>query len=283
MLIGNKNAGPFPKDVLRLILVLVDTYVDMRNCQLTCKSWGALIDESALLERFFDERRLMDFNDWREGVSPSQLTAHLVRRVSFFDVVGQRKCIRVCVFGPAGSGKSALARRFCLNRFGIGDDPAGQDYHKRVVLCGASAIVDVVDLGGSEQLHVVRQHWLRGCEAIVICIDVSRSAKEALVEARHLLGRHHLRSNPDLELGADFDDELMGWPVLLVGTKCDLPRRASGRELVAFAKAYRTGLVVTSAKDDTRVGVAFEECVRYAAATELGKSPKKGKTGCAVM
>jgi hypothetical protein len=54
---ASSNMGPFPKDILRLILMLVDSHADLRCCQLTCKSWRTLIVESALADRLFDEKR----------------------------------------------------------------------------------------------------------------------------------------------------------------------------------------------------------------------------------
>jgi hypothetical protein len=46
-----KNMGPFPKDILRLILMLVDSYVDLNRCQLTCRTWRAVISDNAMLVR----------------------------------------------------------------------------------------------------------------------------------------------------------------------------------------------------------------------------------------
>jgi hypothetical protein len=45
---STKTAGPLPKDILRLILMLVDDYGDLHHCQLTCKSWRAIIVDNAL-------------------------------------------------------------------------------------------------------------------------------------------------------------------------------------------------------------------------------------------
>jgi hypothetical protein len=64
MMHASKNMGPFPKEVLRVILMLVDRCSDLHHCELTCKSWRAVISDNGLLERLFDGERIVDFNDW---------------------------------------------------------------------------------------------------------------------------------------------------------------------------------------------------------------------------
>jgi hypothetical protein len=58
MLGAMQNMGPFPKDVLRLVLMLLDSCDDLHRCQITCKSW-----KSALFDRLFDQ--LQRLERWR--------------------------------------------------------------------------------------------------------------------------------------------------------------------------------------------------------------------------
>jgi hypothetical protein len=87
------NAGPFPKDILRLILMLLDSRADLLRCQLTCRSWRALIVENALLDRLFDETRILDFNDWGGGVRPSQVTSKMVKVLAVSKTERRSNCV----------------------------------------------------------------------------------------------------------------------------------------------------------------------------------------------
>jgi small GTP-binding protein len=280
MLAATQNMGPFPKDILRLILMLVDSYDDLHRCQLTCRTWRALIVDNAMFDRLDAEERILDFNDWGDGVRPSQVTAEMVGKVSLF-AEGE---VKVCVIGDGGAGKTCLTLRYVQDIFAHDYDPTIQDcYRKQSSLYGATLdILDTAGADGCEGLAPLQQ-WMHACDAIVLCIDVSpRGATDVLDYARQTLTIQRLRgSKHDYH---ESDAGLLGRPILVVATKCDLPPVISSKVLTAFAKAQKAGLIFTSAKNDTRVRQAFEECVRYAAArrlNELSKDPKK--TGCVLM
>jgi GTPase KRas protein len=273
-----KNMGPFPKDILRLILMLVNRYEDLHRCQLTCKAWRALIVDNAMFDRLDTEESLLDFNDWADGVRPSELTAETVRKCSLF-VEGE---VKVCVIGDGGAGKTCLTLRYVKDIFSHEYDPTIQDcYRKHSSLFGAT--LDILDTAANGcEGYAPLQRWMHACDAIVLCVDVSsHGATDVLEYARHTLTIHRLRGSKQQYHS---DSGLLGRPVLVVATKCDLPRVISVQVLTAFAKAQQAGLVFTSAKNDTRVNRAFKECVRYAAARRLNElSKNRENTACVLM
>jgi GTPase KRas protein len=292
---ASKNAGPFPKDILRVILMLVDRYADLHRCQLTCKSWRALIVDNALFDRLFSEEKVYDFNDWEDGVRPGDVTAEMLRDYSVFAPQaaarwGSGMMAEMCVIGEAGTGKTALTIQYCSNHFVEEYDPTIEDsYRKQIKLLGTPVVADILDTAGCEEFSMMRHQWLIECEVIILCVNMARPASDVLSYARQIMEHERVRAHPDLKISPRFGDELVGRPALLVATKCDLPGQISGQELLAFAKAYRMGLVVTSAKENTRVARAFEECVMYAAARRLSELSKKEKKknkagkGCVFM
>jgi GTPase KRas protein len=197
--------------------------------------------------------------------------------------------LRVVVIGDVGAGKSTLILRFCKNSFVYEYDPTIEDsYRRTVTLLGAAVMVEAIDTSGSEEFTALRHQWLRESEAIALCVDISLPAKEAFSSALELLQSHGLRAT-----GATADrkksvfqhgDELLRRPILLIATKCDLPRQTSGQELVAFARANKTGLIVTSAKNLIRITEVFQECVRYVAAGQADTADVSArKKGCCMM
>ena len=292
-MMSTRNAGPFPKDILKLILMLVDDYCDLHHCQLTCKYWRELILNNAMFDRLFTEKKKIDFNDWRDGVRPSQITSELVKKSSVFAGKHTEKkwgsgCnVRIGVLGEQGTGKTALTIQYCSNHFVVEYDPTIEDsYRKQIKLLDSEVFLDILDTAGCEDFSALRHQWLIDCEIIILCVNMSRPGKEVFEYARRIMEHDRVRAHPDLKLNPAYGDELVGRPALLVATKCDLPQQISGNELLAFAKTYKMGLVVTSAKDNIRVAEAFEECVRYAAARRLCEASKKQikrEKGCVAM
>ena len=279
-MMSTRNAGPFPTDILKLILLLVDDYGDLHRCQLTCKFWRELIASNGMFERLFSEKKILDFNEWGEGVRPSQLTKELVRESGVF--MGEKKKwgsgngVQMCVIGEQGTGKSALTIRYCSNHFVVEYDPTIEDMlRKQIKLFDTDIVLDILDSAGCEEFSVFRHQWLIASEVMILCVDMSRPAKDVFEYAKRIMEHDRVRAHPDLKVNPQFGDELVGRPALLVATKCDLPQLIPGQELVAFAKKYKMGLVVTSAKDDIRVAEAFEECAKYAAARRLCEAAKK--------
>jgi GTPase SAR1 family protein len=192
------------------------------------------------------------------------------------------KTVNVFVTGEAGAGKTGLAIRLCQDAFYDDYDPTIDDERRKLMdVLGAAVIVNVTDAAGGE-IAFLRHLW-RDAEVIVLCIDTSHRVKECLAAAREVMVSHGLRADRDLKPSPSYGDEMLGRPILLCATKCDLPRQIAGIQLIAFAKTHRTGLVVTSSKHDVRVVQAFEECVKYAAARRVNSwTTKPEKTGCVI-
>jgi GTPase SAR1 family protein len=276
-----KNMGPFP--ILRLILMLVDSYADLNRCQLTCRTWRAVISDNAMLDRLFDEGKTLEFNDWGAGVRPGQVTAEMVQQSSIF-AKAWAKTVNVFVAGEPGAGKTSLANRLCQGVFHGDYDPKIEDVsRKQIHVLGAAVVVNVTDTAGDEEFLPLWRQLAREAEGIVLCVDISHRAKEGLAAAGHLINSPCARSPWSSKPNSECGDALLGRPILLCATKCDLLRQIKGKELKAFVKTYRTGLIVTSSKQNTRVAQAFEECAKYAAAQRLIALPKKPKKGCVLM
>jgi GTPase KRas protein len=255
-----------------------------------------MIVDNALFGRLFAEEKVLDFNDWGVGVRPTQITTEMVQICSAYPKVGTRRSteqrdsndIRVCVLGDQDTGRTALIIQYYSSHFVEEYDPTIEDwFRKQIKLFGAEVVVEIFDTTNMLDFSADRRKCLLESEIIVLCVDMSRPAKVMFDYACRVLEHERIRGHPDLKLNPEYGDELMGLPVLLVATKCDLPRQFSGQELVAFAKTYRMGLIVTSAKNNTRVADVFEECARYGVArrwseSTMQKTTKTGK-GCALM
>jgi GTPase SAR1 family protein len=186
------------------------------------------------------------------------------------------------VIGDKCLGKSTLAISYVQDVFVERYYTITEDcYQKQSSVLGAAVIAEILDASPPGASTLWRRCLCR-CEAIVVCVDISsRPASEALEGVRRILERDQLRAHPDLVLNPEQGDELIHLPLILAATRCDLARQVSGQELAAFARKYRMGLVVTSAKEDIR---AFEECIKYAAARRLNKAAKERKAkGCVLM
>jgi GTPase SAR1 family protein len=227
----------------------------------------------------------MDLNDWGDGVRPSKVTPEMVQRAKVLQ--GNRAGVNVMVIGEKGAGKSTLTVRYVQDVFVEAYGPIDEEcYRQQTSVLGATVVAEILDGALPEDIvPALWRQWLCSCEAIVVCVDISsRPASEALEGVRRILERDQLRAHPDLTFDPEHSDELIHLPLLLAATRCDLPRKVSGQELAAFARKYRMGLVVTSAKENIRVTEAFEECIKYAVARRLNKAAKERKAkGCVLM
>jgi len=119
----------------------------------------------------------------------------------------------VVIIGAAGTGKSALAMRFCADYFPKKYEPTiSEKYTKKLVVGKQPVLLNILDTAGQDEYNVLPEEYLQmGDGFLVVYNPSSMTSFEKLDSMWEDLGAYR---EPGEEV-----------PVVLVANKCDLPNR----------------------------------------------------------
>lgn len=180
--------------------------------------------------------------------------------------------IKVCMLGPAGVGKTALAVRLTQSGFFDGHDPTANTdmgLMRATVVDEQACVLEIVDPPGDE-FSAMYDSYMRTCDGFV-CVysctsqasfDAMRGCRE---RAMIIKDKDHV-------------------PILFVASKCDMEadRQVASSEGERLAAEHGHPFYETSAKTGVNVEVAFFELVREVWRARMCAGGR-GKKKCAAM
>ncbi|XP_065187441.1 GTPase HRas-like [Sycon ciliatum] len=160
---------------------------------------------------------------------------------------------RMVVVGAGGVGKSALTIQLVQNEFVAEYDPTIEDsYKKRLLVDEETCELDILDTAGQEEYCAMRDQYMRTGEGflIVFALNDRKSFEDA-------------RNFRDQILRVKDKAEHEGVPMILIGNKCDLPKRdVDVNHAAQLAKSWNIPFCETSAKTRQGVMEGFSQLVR---------------------
>ncbi|GAP92242.1 putative RAS-2 protein [Rosellinia necatrix] len=181
---------------------------------------------------------------------------------------GEVETHKIVVLGDGAVGKTALVMQASLNQFMDTFDPTIEDtYIKRTIVDGIPCLIEITDTGGQAEFSPLREAWIRGGEAFVICYSIS--SRDSFTQVKCLFRQIVQVMDTD----RDFDTHL----VTIVGNKSDrvTERTVSPLEGLSLANELRCGFVEASAKMDKNVEPIFTDLVRLRRQRRLDQSADK--------
>jgi len=188
---------------------------------------------------------------------------------------------RVVVFGAGGVGKTSLVMRFIDDTFRDSYIPTIEDTYRKVISSNkAVCTLQITDTTGSHQFPAMQR--------------LSISKGHAFILVYSLMSRQSLEElKPILELIGEVKGSLEGFPVMLVGNKCDEEggaREVSTKTGEALQNMWKCKYMETSAKNNINITELFEELLKLEKHRTLSLQPiedtgkkKKIKEKCLVM
>lgn len=160
--------------------------------------------------------------------------------------------LRVVVMGRASVGKTSLVTRFIMDQFDTSYDPTLEDkYLKQLVINGQPIRLHIIDTAGSEEFKALRDQYMRNADLLVVVYSVTDPTTFSAI-----------LDFVDRCKKVKEADELLSLPLVLVGNKCDLPRKVSFYEGAALASSFGCSFFEASAASGQNVKLVFEEAVR---------------------
>lgn len=159
--------------------------------------------------------------------------------------------------GSGGVGKSALTLQFMYDEFVEDYEPTKADsYRKKVVLDGEEVQIDILDTAGQEDYAAIRDNYFRSGEGFLCVFSITEDESfQATQEFRWILINLWITDGLWLKfwflncreqiLRVKNDENI---PFLLVGNKCDLPRKVPLSECQSRAAQWGVPYIETSAK-----------------------------------
>lgn len=156
--------------------------------------------------------------------------------------------LKICIVGPANSGKSALLSRLAKDTFNTQYVPTiGVDYTRVDLELGRQKIkMGIWDLAGSDEHFSATKCCIHGAHAIVVTCDMS--AEDGIAKTEKMWKVWEKLNTQNCS-------------VFLVGTKTDLQQKVTQEELNNLAK--KLGPMI-STKIGNNVKVLFEEVANAA-------------------
>eukprot|EP00092_Neocalanus_flemingeri_P036541 GFUD01039784.1.p1 GENE.GFUD01039784.1~~GFUD01039784.1.p1 ORF type:complete len:194 (+),score=63.69 GFUD01039784.1:282-863(+) len=183
---------------------------------------------------------------------------------------------RVVVFGAGGVGKTSLVLRFINGTFRESYIPTIEDTYKKVISSNKSVCtLQITDTTGSHQFPAMQRLSISKGHAFVMVYSIS--SRQSLEELK-----------PILELIGEVKGSMEGYPMLLVGNKCDEEsgkREVSAKTGEALEKMWKVKYIETSAKNNVNINELFEEIFKLEKKKVLSLQPiedteKKKKKCC---
>jgi len=181
---------------------------------------------------------------------------------------------KLVIVGGGGVGKSSLTMQLVSNQFVDEYDPTIEDsYRKQVTIDNESAILDILDTAGQEELSAMKDQYMRNGKGFLIVYTIT--SRNSWDEARNLRTRI---------LQVKDEDE---FPMVMVGNKKDLSanRQVQESEAATFCKQNKIPFFEASAKTRDNVEEGFFQLVREIrkATPSEDRTKKKKKSPCLVM
>ena len=90
---------------------------------------------------------------------------------------------RVVLVGDSGCGKSALAVKLTENMFlDVYEPTEFEDFQTEIRTAKGSCKLTILDTSGSEELASVRALTYKGCDAVIVCFDLTNQSTLGSVE-----------------------------------------------------------------------------------------------------
>eukprot|EP00916_Digyalum_oweni_P022886 GHVL01037935.1.p1 GENE.GHVL01037935.1~~GHVL01037935.1.p1 ORF type:complete len:197 (-),score=26.27 GHVL01037935.1:173-763(-) len=186
---------------------------------------------------------------------------------------------KLILTGDSGVGKTQLLSRYANDSFEEESKvTVGAEFASKLVNMGDHVVkTQIWDTAGHERYRAITTAFYRGAKGALLCFDLSdRNSFNSLDDWLSTL-----RENADPDVC-----------IVLVGTKCDLPRRVEADDAIAFADTHHlVGYLETSAKDSINVSETFFNVVEAMFMLEQKggpeeakldlEAPKPAKKGCA--
>mmetsp|Transcript_124022 Transcript_124022/g.243294 ORF Transcript_124022/g.243294 Transcript_124022/m.243294 type:complete len:212 (+) Transcript_124022:92-727(+) len=149
------------------------------------------------------------------------------------------------IIGDTGVGKSCLLLQFTDKRFRADHDlTIGVEFGARLITIEDKHIkLQIWDTAGQESFRSITRSYYRGASGALLVYDISR--RDTFNHLSNWLQEARANANPNMA-------------IMLIGNKCDLPRReVSFEEGTAFAREHGLIFRETSAKTAQNVEEAF--------------------------
>ena len=191
---------------------------------------------------------------------------------------------KICVFGYAGVGKSALTIRLVTDNFLDEYDPTIEDSYRKPISINddgkqVDVLLDILDTAGREEYAPVNPWHLRESHGCLIVYDItSRVTFEEIAVMR----------NKILAFEQDNDHDDNTFPMTIVGNKCDLDkqRQVTKEEGAKYAQECGVPFYETSAKTKINNEECFHQVVRdvlQIRRQQAEATPHKKKNYCTVL
>ncbi len=151
---------------------------------------------------------------------------------------------KVCLFGPAGVGKTSLLLRFIKDYFSedLKKTIGTHFLIKDIDLEDVSVRLLLWDIGGQEQFSKLRTVYFKGSDAALGVFDVT--ANQSLLKIPDWISSIKKTVKKSI-------------PMILIGNKIDLERRVPLSDAEDLAKRLKCEYLETSAKSGENVELAF--------------------------
>jgi len=158
---------------------------------------------------------------------------------------------KLTVLGGGAVGKSCLTIRFVENKFPLEWFPTIEDaYVKKRLVDGEEVLLRILDTAGQDDYNVLREQQMKYGDGflLVYSIESRQSFNELEIFYQQILRMKDSES----------------FPMIIVGTKCDLEyqRQVPSSEARNLARRLGCAFIETSAKERINVDEAFIALVR---------------------
>jgi small GTP-binding protein len=261
------NSLGLPDDVIGLIATYLDVR-DLGRVAQVCKTWRRVSLKDAVWRAMARRLQLQPKpgDDCRAMVIPLVVAPAptFLRAPPSMRPLGphsEGREVKIVVMSPDlkpeqnAVGKSALVVRRIQNVFIQEYDPTIEDsFRQQLLIDQQQVMLDILDVAGQTEFAALRDQWLRGCDALVVCSLFSQAGTVEAVEALYdACCRMH-------------EGEKV--PLVLVRTKSDLALPfAEASRVLKWAEAHGAAFVNTSAL----TGINEREPFFIAARLVLGK------------
>nr|MDO8113295.1 Rab family GTPase [Candidatus Sigynarchaeota archaeon] len=156
---------------------------------------------------------------------------------------------KCCVIGDAEVGKTTMLLKYSKNTFNENYKPTlGADFiiKEEKLPNGDEFHLYLWDLAGHPSFAILRQYYMHGANAAIVCFALNNQATFENVEG-WLKDVYRVR--------------LEKVPVILVGTKSDLSREVSDDQIDAFCKEHGLVYFSTSSKTGENIREVFMKTI----------------------